>query len=923
MLYNITIYPVEIIYKSLYLFISGIIGSYGISLIALSIVTTILILPFMHWANGMQASEKHLQDVMLPQLKAIKQESTGAEQHKRITNLYRRYGYHPIMAVRSAAGVALQIPFLMAAYYMLSTLPNIQGQTFLLIKDLSKPDGLLWSVNLLPILMTVINIFSACTTKNFATKDKIQAAIIAFLFLLLLYDATSALLVFWTCNNLWILLGNLRKVLFERLSFTPKKIMINGQDISYWFTNIPYDFMAATALLLTFFIFIPINIYLNNVNEFWFTLSDIIYLLLAICLLSLFLLFVIMHYILTKKKVVFLVCLIFGITIGLCLQSYVINLDYGVLDGHQIDWTKYHKEALLNILIWFICILAPFFMIFLLKINRFKKIIKNASFMIIIIQLCSTVYLFSSNPIAQKTYTYFSTDKMFELSTKNNIIIFILDTFETEEFQRLISEHPELSKPLDGFTYFPDAVGSYPTTMGALPQILTGQWYKLQEPYKDYLKDAWNKNKFWQHLHDINYDCRIYPDIACAADTAKIENLVLGKIKISSYTGLLKDYLKLTAFRSFPHNLKHYFVLYTGEFDAVRANKIYHADDVNFYKQLCKNGVNTITNKNCFRFYHLQGPHGPWTMTRNIERTADGTFSTYDDQAIASLKIVGHYIEELKKDHLYDQTAMIIMADHGNHSGEAVVRSPLILIKEQYSKGKMKVSQNPVSHANLQATVLATIHDRTANSFGTPFMVKRPEYERKFLSYLWKIPWEKDYMPYLAEYHIFGKASNPNSWHNTGIVYDIPKDNTYKSGTEIYFNKGGKGDNYIANYIGGWSTPEDNFTWTDGPEAALKFRLNDLVHNNILLRILAFPYLGSKVKSQKIGVYINNIKITSWDISNENWYSVIIPANVIKTKDINIKFTISNPISPKNVGESEDDRKLGIAVKELIISNAD
>lgn len=208
MLYNITIYPIEIIYKFLYLAISKPIGSYGISLIILSIVTTILILPFMKWANSMQASEKHLQDIMKPQLDKIKEESTGSEQHTRITKLYNRYSYHPAMAIRSAAGVALQVPFLMGAYYMLSSLPDIQRQSFLFINDLSKPDGLLWGVNLLPILMTAINILSAITTETFAKKDKIQASIIAFLFLILLYKAPSALLIFWTCNNLWVLLKN-------------------------------------------------------------------------------------------------------------------------------------------------------------------------------------------------------------------------------------------------------------------------------------------------------------------------------------------------------------------------------------------------------------------------------------------------------------------------------------------------------------------------------------------------------------------------------------------------------------------------------------------------------------------------------------------------------------------------------------------
>ena len=271
MLYNITIYPIEVIYKFLYLAISRPIGSYGISLIILSIVTTILILPFMKWANSMQASEKHLQDIMKPQLDKIKEESTGSEQHTRITKLYNRYSYHPAMAIRSAAGVALQVPFLMGAYYMLSSLPDIQGQSFLFVNDLSKPDGLLWGANLLPILMTAINILSAMTTETFAKKDKIQASIIAFLFLILLYKAPSALLIFWTCNNLWVLMGNLipNNVYIFRLF--PRISLKHNCDIFF--------------LELSLILFTPI-IFTLSLNYFMYTVPQILTSTLFVFILS-------------------------------------------------------------------------------------------------------------------------------------------------------------------------------------------------------------------------------------------------------------------------------------------------------------------------------------------------------------------------------------------------------------------------------------------------------------------------------------------------------------------------------------------------------------------------------------------------------------------------------------------------------------
>ena len=70
-------------------------------------------------------------------------------------------------------------------------------------------DMLLHGINLLPLLMTVVNLLAAWTTENFGTREKLQASVIGLLFLLLLYGAPSALLIYWTSNNVVLLLKNI------------------------------------------------------------------------------------------------------------------------------------------------------------------------------------------------------------------------------------------------------------------------------------------------------------------------------------------------------------------------------------------------------------------------------------------------------------------------------------------------------------------------------------------------------------------------------------------------------------------------------------------------------------------------------------------------------------------------------------------
>jgi hypothetical protein len=65
---------------------------------------------------------------------------------------------------------------------------------------------MLLGINLLPLLMTVINLSAAFLTPEYRLKDKLQAILIATLFLALLYGSPSALLVYWTMNNLIFLI---------------------------------------------------------------------------------------------------------------------------------------------------------------------------------------------------------------------------------------------------------------------------------------------------------------------------------------------------------------------------------------------------------------------------------------------------------------------------------------------------------------------------------------------------------------------------------------------------------------------------------------------------------------------------------------------------------------------------------------------
>ncbi len=213
---NFLITPFVSLLEWLYLGIYALIGDYGVSLLLLSLVTSLAIALLNKLFAKHPRREREIQQILGPQIKQIKKESTGAERHRRLKMLYNRYAYNPLYAFRATLPFLMQLPFLLGAYFMLSELEALNGVSFLFIRDLSAPDRMLAGINFLPLLMTAINAGAAILSPTLSTRDRRQALFVAFVFLILLYNAPSALLIYWTTNNIIFLV----QVLYSRKNYS-------------------------------------------------------------------------------------------------------------------------------------------------------------------------------------------------------------------------------------------------------------------------------------------------------------------------------------------------------------------------------------------------------------------------------------------------------------------------------------------------------------------------------------------------------------------------------------------------------------------------------------------------------------------------------------------------------------------------------
>ena len=173
-------------------------SSYGASIMLLSLAVTIIMLPLYWFAEKLQLREHKRKIIMQPHLEEIKDLENKQEKYYYTKEVYRKNNYKPYYSLTGLIGLAVQLPFFIAAYWMLLDYNPLEGMSFGPIKDLFQPDGMLVlgdaSINLLPILMTLINLLGVGLHYKYIKKNEaIQLVVIALVFLALLYKISFKL----------------------------------------------------------------------------------------------------------------------------------------------------------------------------------------------------------------------------------------------------------------------------------------------------------------------------------------------------------------------------------------------------------------------------------------------------------------------------------------------------------------------------------------------------------------------------------------------------------------------------------------------------------------------------------------------------------------------------------------------------------
>ena len=179
-------------------------GNYGLSIVFLSLIVSLLLLPVFILIERAKKRDDIVKAKMKPLLDEIKRCYKGQERYYYIKTINRQHNYSSFRSLIPILSLLLQIPFFIAAYQFLESFEPMAGVSFLFIKNLSEPDALLGIINILPIIMTVVNLLTAYYyTRNGNVAERKQMIVVAAIFLILLFNLPAGLVLYWTMNNVF------------------------------------------------------------------------------------------------------------------------------------------------------------------------------------------------------------------------------------------------------------------------------------------------------------------------------------------------------------------------------------------------------------------------------------------------------------------------------------------------------------------------------------------------------------------------------------------------------------------------------------------------------------------------------------------------------------------------------------------------
>ncbi len=580
-------------------------------------------------------------------------------------------------------------------------------------------------------------------------------------------------------------------------------------------------------ITLTLFLFLPFVIYQGNIDEFPVPFTSILSFFLTPAV-GLSLVLMAIGLLLPKTLQRRYIAVLFIVGVLILLQGNLLVWKYGLLDGQGIDWAKSPWRGYVDGLLWgLLLVLAYFFY------RQIYRIVAPATIVLIFLQLFSIGFSITQKTEAWKENETISCpllppEELFQFSSRQNVIHILMDAFQSDVFQEIIQQDPDFYyHALEGFTFFRETTGSFPTTKMSIPAIFSGKIYLNDVPMPRFLDTILKGKTISTVLFDNGYNVDlaltkgIYP-------LGKYSERYTIPVPYGVTSGDYKQagsalMLDLVLFRCAPHFLKKY--VYNNQAWLIqrllftRLGLLSHKDNegVSTFRYFSHKAFldditdNMLVNRNkpVYKFIHLCTTHTPIVVNRHCEFAGKALPNTRENKKIqckCSLNQFIKFLNKLKAMDIYESSLIILSADTGdgievnlknrgnqidgdeidslkdfaNIVGSAL---PLMVIKPPNGKGPLKISRAQTMLSDIPATVSSILNLNLECPGQSAFSIHPDQLrERKFYYYKWRHEnWQDDYFDRMDEFVIRGSVFDRTAWRK-GLTFYPPQNKLRRDG---------------------------------------------------------------------------------------------------------------------------------------------
>ena len=568
-----------------------------------------------------------------------------------------------------------------------------------------------------------------------------------------------------------------------------------------WRTRFVLSFVCALILCLCVFFVAPLEVVIPGCSSLSFSLANVWLPLLALAMLA-------------AAGIALLSSaargrgfdIVLGIIAALCvcalLQEVLLNRNLPSADGALIDWSIYKKRMLISTAVW-AAVIAAFVAIAALKPVTLRVVAVASCLVIALAQSVGLGALVAryADALSRPTVTE---EGLTSVSTKSNVIVFVLDMFDTKDLDDVMAAYPDAADNLGGFTWYHNSVGSMIPTRYGVPYIVTGHDFDPEQgDFTTGKLESWFSDR---NLLDVaneqGYSVGVYSDSV----TYGLDALEGKTINVHGVEPFFADFFDCAKalggcglYRDLPYPLKPLFWFTTDQLnDAVvptdartEDNTPYVLDDADLHAELSQPVLKAddTSEGGAYRVIHCQGSHWPYIMDENGNSVDvdQSDHASLVNQARGSLGIVEEYIQQLKDLGVYDQSTIVITADHGvwpwNHETLTKTTSPILLVKPAGADTSqpLQTSEVPTGHLDLPATLEWSVGawngseagatgSSTVNAGGVPvFDVTDDDRPRYFY---WN-DHDGKIDHHFVEYEVDGEANDFSNWHTTGREWGV------------------------------------------------------------------------------------------------------------------------------------------------------